>query len=178
MIPLTTVIAAVASAASGCGSNAPSQTTTAQTPAQGAFAFARCMRAHGVAGFPDPQVSTTSGQTEIRQAVGPQSVANAPVFKTAQAACQTLAPGERNGGPGSHGPGKQALLAFARCLRGRGITDFPDPNPQGRLTLEMVGAAGVDVHSPGFFAAARSCVGVTNGAITVAEVAALTHGSH
>jgi hypothetical protein len=135
------------------------------------------MRSHGVPSFPDPQVSTNGAATSIRQ-VAPEAAVASPAFKTAQKACARFQPGPSNSGPDGQGPRKQLLLAFARCLRAHGISDFPDPNAQGRLTLEMVSAAGVDVHGPGFFTAARRCVGVTHGAITMAQVAAAANGPH
>jgi len=50
--------------------------------------------------------------------------------------------------PGGHqAPSKQVFLAFARCLRSHGISDFPDPDAQGQLTLQMISAAGVDLNA-------------------------------
>jgi len=144
---------------------------------QHALAFARCMRSHGVPSFPDPQVSTSGGSTAIRQ-VAPASAVASPAFKEAEKACAGLEPGPSNGGPDGHGPGKQVLLASARCLRAHSISGFPDPNAQGRLTLAMVSAAGVEVHALAFFTAARRCVGVTHGAISMAQVAAAESGRH
>jgi hypothetical protein len=45
-----------------------------------------------------------------------------------------------------------------------------DPTAQGQLTLQMVHAAGDDLQAPSFLTAARACVGVTHGAITLADV--------
>jgi hypothetical protein len=128
------------------------------------------MRAHGVTNFPDPKVSATATQTRITQ-VAPRSLVKSPAFKSANKACAALAPGPGGGGSSGHGgPGKQALLAFARCLRAHGLTTFPDPNAQGQITSEMITAAGIDLHAPGILTAARGCIGVTHGAITLAMV--------
>lgn len=89
-----------------------------------------------------------------------------------------MLPGPGNSRSDHHGPSKQVLLAFAHCLRARGITNFPDPNGQGELTVEMISAAGVDIHSQQLLAAGKTCVGVTHGQITVAEVEALSSGRH
>ena len=70
------------------------------------------------------------------------------------------------------------MLTFARCLRNHGVSDFPDPDAQGRLTLQMTSAAGVDLKVPSFLRAAKACVGVTHGAITLAEVARAVNGPH
>jgi hypothetical protein len=137
------------------------------------------MHEHGVGNFPDPQVTTTpgGGSASIKQ-VMPASVAASPAFKSAQKACAALEPGPGSGGPNDRGPHKQVLLAFARCLRANGVGDFPDPNAQGQLTLSMIQSAGVDLHAPSLISAARRCVGVTHGAITMAQVAAAVNGRH
>jgi hypothetical protein len=46
------------------------------------------------------------------------------------------------------------------------------------LTLQMMSAAGVDLKAPSFFTAAKACVRVTHGAITLAQVAQATNGPH
>lgn len=162
--------------AAGCGgSPSPSQGQASKSPAQQAFAYARCIRAHGVPAFPDPQVSTTPGSVGIRQGV-PAAAGLSPKFPAAQKACRSIMPAVGKSGGSDQGPNKQALLAFAHCLRAHGITAFPDPNASGQLSGEMISAAGVDIHSPGFFNAAKTCVGVTHGAITLAQVtAAINH---
>jgi hypothetical protein len=134
------------------------------------------MRRHGVSNFPDPVVSTNGAQTSIQQ-VAPQGVVDSPAFKSAQKACASLQPGPGNGGSSTHqGPGKAVLLAFARCLRAHGLPSFPDPNAQGQITSEMISAAGVDLHAPGLLTTAKGCLGVTHGALTMAQlVAAVNH---
>jgi hypothetical protein len=173
-------IATVALLATACGSSGGSPTTT-QPPknaATAAFQYASCMRDHGVSGFPDPQVTTGPGGGSIRQAV-PAGVGTSPRFQSAQKACRGIIAGVI--GPPTQAQRqarKRALLAFASCLRNHGVADFPDPNGQGQLTLAMVRAAGVDLHAPKFMTAAKACVGVTHGAITLAEVAQAINGPH
>jgi hypothetical protein len=171
IIVLGAVLGLVAAVAAGCGSGGPSSTTTKppQSPAGAAYAYARCIRDHGVPSFPDPQVSTSPGQTRIAM-VAPRTMINRPGFKTAQKACQAILPEVSGNRQTEQRARTRDLLAFARCLRAHGISDFPDPGSQGQLTLQMVTAAGVDVHAPGFFNAARQCVGLTNGAIPMADV--------
>ena len=159
------------------GSPSPPQGQSAKSPAQQAFAYAQCIRAHGVPAFPDPQVTTTPGSVGIRQAV-PAGVGTSPAFTAAQKACRGVMPAPGKGGSNDQGPKKQVLLAFAHCLRTHGVTDFPDPAANGQLSREMISAAGVDIHSRSFFNAARACVGVTHGAITMAQVAAAISGHH
>jgi hypothetical protein len=177
-IRLAVLTAAALPLTAGCGGS-PSHASAqkAKGPAAQAFAYARCIRAHGVPAFPDPQVVTTPGSTGIRQAV-PAGAGLSPKFPAAQKACRGILPPAGSGSSDQGGPGKQTLLAFARCLRAHGLTDFPDPNARGQLTSGMIRAAGVDVHGPGFLKAGRACVGVTHGAITLAQVAAAATGGH
>jgi hypothetical protein len=136
------------------------------------------MRNHGVTGFPDPQVTTTPGGGAVKIAtMAPASSRNAPAFRSAQTACRGILPAQGSGLE-RHGPSKQVFLAFARCLRAHGISNFPDPNAQGQLTLDMISAAGVDVHAPSLLTAARACVGVTHGQITMAAVERAINGPH
>jgi hypothetical protein len=137
------------------------------------------MRHHGVADCPDPRVTTTPGGGSVKIAMmAPASVGNSPAFKTAETSCRGILPAPGNDRPDGHGPSKQVVLAFARCLRSHGITGFPDRTAQGQLTPQMISAAGVDVRSHQFVAAGKACVGVTHGQITVAQLEALASGQH
>jgi hypothetical protein len=162
----------------GCGSSpsgpAGSATSSEGGPGASAFAYARCMREHGVTGFPDPHVSVSGPNSGSVRMVVPASVGQDPHFKSASKACNGILP--RPGqNQGTSGPKTQVFLAFARCLRAHGEPRFPDPGPQGQLTLSMIQAVGVDLHAPAFLAAARSCIGVTHGQISMAQVQELVH---
>jgi hypothetical protein len=137
------------------------------------------MRSHGLPSFPDPKVSDSNGKVSVMVGV-PASAAASPQFQAAQKACQGImpAPGANQSQSQQGQPPTQDLLAFARCLREHGVPKFPDPNRQGQLTLEMINAAGVDMHAPGLLTAARGCVDVTRGAITVAQVERAVNGPH
>lgn len=179
---LAALICGLSALAAGCGSKGPS-TTTGQAAQGGsnpdvtaAYAYARCMRSHGVSNFPDPKVHITANQGSIAFAVNP-SETGSPHFKTAQKACNGILPAPSNGGAEDQAH-KQTLLAFARCLRSHGVQDFPDPDVQGQLRLQTVVAAGVDIHSRTFVTAAQACVGVTHGEITMAQIRAGINGNH
>ena len=178
------VAAASAVLVAGCGSSpTPTPTSTrgqsANNPGGQAFAYARCIRSHGVADFPDPKVTTTPGGGSVGIAMmAPSSIGNSPVFKAAQKACQRILPGPGSARSDGNGPSKPVLLAFAGCLRSHGISGFPDPNAQGQLPAQTIAAAGVNVHTPQFLAAGKACVGVTHGQITDADVAELVSGHH
>jgi hypothetical protein len=70
-----------------------------------ALAFASCMRAHGVTGFPDPQVGPGGG---MLQKIDPASGVDpsSPTFQAAQATCQKLQPDgpKMQTGPAGAGP--------------------------------------------------------------------------
>jgi hypothetical protein len=158
-VPLAVAAAAAVSlAACGGGSSAPgvasggSSTATATHgggPASGssydkALAYSRCMRSHGVADFPDPNVSR-NGQAAIDT--------SSPQFQAADSACRSLAPG------GSEHLSQAQLaelraeeLRFSRCARAHGISNFPDPGPSGNLDFD-----GIDRNSPQWQRAWQAC---------------------
>jgi hypothetical protein len=112
-------------AASASPSAAPGAAAASEAGPPGALAFAKCMRSHGVPGFPDPQAG---GGFAFRPGAG---IVSSPAFKAAQATCGKLLPGGGLPTPGSttH-PSAQTLaklLRISRCMRQHGITQFPDP---------------------------------------------------
>jgi hypothetical protein len=67
--------------------------------------FSRCMRSHGVPGFPDPEVSADGGiSLSIRKGSGLDP--NSSRFQAAQRACQKLMPGPKGGPAGPMPSGK------------------------------------------------------------------------
>jgi hypothetical protein len=136
------------------------------------------MRSHGVPNFPDPKVSVSPGHSSIGFAVNP-SQTGAPKFKSADKTCSSILPAPPS--PAQQQAQQQAhrrnLLAFAQCVRAKGVKAFPDPNAQGQLKLPTVVAAGVDIHSRQFLDAATSCAGVTHGEITAAQIRAGVNGT-
>jgi hypothetical protein len=174
----------VAPIVAGCGSKGPSGTTGPAAQAgqnsdvTAAYAYARCMRSHGVPNFPDPHVSISGNHGSVGFAVNP-SETGSPKFDSAQKTCSKILPAPQS--PSQDLARQQAqkrnLLAFAQCLRANGVHDFPDPNAQGQLPLPTVIAAGVDIHSRQFLDAAKACVGVTHGQITMAQIQAGINGT-
>ena len=149
---------------SGVANVASGTTATTTTTTSGLLAFSQCMRAHGVPSFPDPQrfaggnVKLTIHQLQPSQA--------------SLDACTPLLP--RNGGSGQtpHQSRRQLAdeLSFARCMRGHGVSRFPDPTAQGGLSVEMVQAQGIDVHSQAFLRIVQTCLPASHGALTPAMV--------
>ena len=165
--------------AAGCGGGGSSpggasvgSSTTAGTAAtqSGLVGFARCMRSNGVLSFPDPDSSGGIPKPQVVAA----AEANQNGFNAAQTACNRLLP---SGGLGPPQTGKQLRtkladqLSFARCMRSHGVSRFPDPTAQGQLTVEMVQAQGIDVHSPAVLHVVQACLPTSHGALTPAKVA-------
>jgi hypothetical protein len=133
---------------SACGSTAPAGTgggssggNNTAANAQKAVKFAECMRSNGVSNFPDPGAS---GSFTIDGIVNGSSLdPNTPAFKQAISACRDLEPAGFTGSKRSSQQ-QQAALKFAQCIRENGVTDFPDPIPNGPLvdTNRIPSAAG------------------------------------
>ncbi len=129
------------------------------------------MRSHGVTNFPDP---TTQGGG-LRLVIGPKSGIdpNSPLFQHAQKACASFMPTRSEIAAEVAKELQQrlpGLMSFAKCMRHRGVAQFPDPSPQQGLTLAMVAAAGVNIRSPSVFADAQACLPAADGAITAAQL--------
>lgn len=159
-----------AAALAACGSSGGSSGATTGSGGSSKVAsaeglkFSQCMRAHGIAKFPDPspgggiQISASSG-------IDPSS----PGFEAAQKACHAFMPG---GGPGGGQPteaSKTHVLALARCLRSHGVNvadpTTTQPSPalgQGKqMTLAQGGVfltlTAADLDSPALNRAAAAC---------------------
>ena len=127
--------------------------TAAKDPQQAALDFAKCMREHGI-DMPDPQVDE---QGRVRVRVGDPGGGARPDPKKldeAQKACGHLMGG--GDGPGQIDPEERdAMVAFARCMREHGI-DMPDPTGDG-LVIRRDGDGGPDPSSEQFQAAEKAC---------------------
>ena len=55
-----------------------------------ALAMAKCMRAHGVPNFPDPQVTASGGGVQVRISAGSGVDSSSPAFQKAQTVCLPL----------------------------------------------------------------------------------------
>ena len=128
------------------------------------------MRSNGVPSFPDP---TALRGGIPKPTIAASSESASPRFDAAMSACKHLLP---NGGLGSPQTAQQTRtqladeLSFARCMRSHGVSRFPDPTAQGELTVEMVQAQGIDVHSPAVLHVVQTCLPASHGALTPAKV--------
>jgi hypothetical protein len=176
LIPTSVVIVAgVSLLAAGCGGSSPTTAATTTATPSGALAYARCMRSHGVASFPDPISSPGNDKEAVVSAL--EAVSNSQA-QAAQTACMHVNGGSPGTGQSAaQGPADPAaMLAFARCLRGHGFPSFPDPTTSGQITREMLTHAGINLHQPAVLRDADACVSVTNGFVTKANVARFIAG--
>ena len=124
--------------------------------ATAALAFTQCMRAHGVADFPDPNAQ---GQTQISGGPDSDLSPNNPTFQKAQKACQSKLP---QPSPAQQAQALQNALKMSQCMRDHGITDFPDPQSQGggRVSISLHGSPGSDLNpnDPAFQRAQKICM--------------------
>lgn len=163
------------------GSSPPKPTGSSGQPSfrkltDDAYRFAACMRSHGVSNFPDPRVTDSDGSQRIAvQVVGPGTSA----FRAARKACAGIMPQPNNNDQGSQASQQQEqdLLAFARCMRKHGFPKFPDPDAQGQLTLQDIANAGIDIHQPAVIPAADTCLPLTHGTLTRADVLQAVNGT-
>ncbi len=162
---------AVASALSACGSSkspgiaslghragthsggAATTTTAAGTGAsngpppdlgQKLVDFAKCMRAHGVVGFPMPDISSSGGGAVAVRMVVPKQATSSPKWASARAACAHLMPA-RVGPPTISQSDQADYLKAAACVRSHGVPNFPDPtfsDGQVKFTLPPGMSAG------------------------------------
>jgi hypothetical protein len=179
------LVAALALLAAGCGgggspgvASITSSTTTHTTATQsGAVAFARCMRSHGLPGWPDPNSQGVFDKSALEQLGFSKSAVRA-----AELPCGHLLP--EIGGRAPQDTAQQTRtqtadeLSFARCMRSHGVSRFPDPTAQGQLSVEMVQAQGIDVHSPPVLHVVQACLPASHGALTPAKVREALNNAH
>src|SRR5262249_34051442 len=114
------------------------------------LAYARCMRAHGITDFPDPDAH---GNLGLNGQPGSDLDPNSAAYKAANNACKSLLPP-----PQAPPKGTQAQnLAYARCMRAQGISDFPDPKPDGSLQIQASPGGDLDPNNPQYKAAHDAC---------------------
>jgi hypothetical protein len=143
----------------GSTTTATSAGSGGNTPTfQHALRYVDCMRAHGVPNFPDP---SSDGQINVDFAHGGKDGSPAspgidrmsPQYISADQTCRHLLPG----GVPTPEQNQQALaedLKYAQCMRSHGVANYPDPNPNNPNVVRLIG---VDMNSPRFLAAQKTC---------------------
>jgi len=74
--------------------------------------------------------------------------------------CGSSAPAETGSGGGGNNTAANAQKAvkFAECMRGNGVSNFPDPSASGKLTIDAVAnGSSLDPSTPAFEQAISAC---------------------
>jgi hypothetical protein len=109
--------------ASGVASVASTTTAATTTTAQnGALAFARCMRSHGLPNWPDPTSGGEFDKSKLRQL--PYSVSQVRAVEDGPCNHLLAAPAQ---GPPITPADRADYLKAAACMRSHGFSAFPDP---------------------------------------------------
>jgi hypothetical protein len=130
--------------------SAPTSASSSGSPRASTLAYSRCMRAHGIKDFPDPN---SQGNLTLDAGPGSDLNPNSPRFKAADKACKSLLPPRQAPPAGA----KDANLKYARCMRAHGISDFPDPQADGTLRIEAKPGTDLDPNNPQYKAAYEAC---------------------
>lgn len=114
---LAAVLMCLAVSAAACGVAACSADPgNGNGTSDSGLAFAQCMRANGVRNFPNPSGNGVVNLSGINQ--------NSPQFQHAAGICGQSA----NADPAQQqAQGLAKGLAFSRCMREHGVTNYPDP---------------------------------------------------
>jgi hypothetical protein len=148
-------------ALAACGGSGHKSSASASS----AYAFATCMRAHGVPNFPDPTASAGGAGFSVAQVPGSSVVTvdgvtfSGPAFQGASKACSHVGGGISP--PPLSEAQKQGMIAKARCIREHGVPGFPDPTigPGGKGVGMQLGR-GFNPDSPAMRHAAKACAAV------------------
>lgn len=155
--PLASTLAAAGGAAllvGGCASSHRTGVSAGGSVDQRATvalrSFARCVRAHGLPDFPDPQIGS-DGVPRF-----PDSAPRVPT--SAQQACRRVAaeiPGQYSSTTAVSSSDYAKLLRLARCIRAHGIPNWPDPNALGEFPIDPTNGQGGKRGFPALRACAR-----------------------
>jgi hypothetical protein len=83
-----------------------------------------------------------------------------PTLVALVSACGSSAPAQTSGGSGSDpaAANAQKAVKFAECMRSNGVSQFPDPNASGKLTIDAVAnGSGLNPNAPAFKQAISAC---------------------
>ena len=148
-------------AACSAGSNSPGVASASSSPAAGrpsshgsakrsALAYAQCMQSHGIKNFPEPN---SSGQLTVTKGESLPDISS-PQFQAAAKACLSLNPAGVAPNPAQQAQQLQKDIAYAKCMRSHGVTNFPDPDPNSGDSFNL---QGIDVNSQQVQSANKAC---------------------
>jgi len=144
MVAASAVLAACSSGGSqlAAGSAGAGQ---GRSPDAQTAAIVQCYRTHGDPTFPDPVYDPSDGRWHFATSPG-----SAPA--STRQACQHLFPAA-NASPPVPQAQFQQLVRLAQCIRQHGVSNWPDPDPDGSFPLTPA----LMRKPPGWPAASRAC---------------------
>lgn len=129
------------------------KTKTAHYPHNG-LGLALCMRAHGIADFPEP--SAEGGfAISVQRGSGSDLDPASQRFRAAFSACRSVI-GFTLPTPAQQAAQLAQALKFAECMRAHGVTNFPDPGSAGGFRFNPV-SSGLNPNDPVFRTASKAC---------------------
>jgi hypothetical protein len=136
----------VASAQNGANPSASPSASASDDP-DAPLKFSRCMREHGITWFPDP----VAGKMQVAVPKGTDQ----KKMEAAQEACKKFMP---NGGeaPKPSAEDLERVRNMAKCMRENGVPNFPDPAPDGELSIDS-SKLGTGPGDPTFDKAEKAC---------------------
>jgi hypothetical protein len=140
-------VACSSPASSGTGAGTAAGGSAGHT----ALGYSQCMRAHGITAFPDPN---SQGGIDINGGSGIDP--NSSQYQAAHKACKSLLPATTMN-PAQQAGVRAGNLKYAECMRAHGISDFPDPNGQGLLQIQVKPGSDLDPNNSRFQAANKVC---------------------
>jgi hypothetical protein len=158
-------------AACGSGTSSSSPSSSSPSPTSGTssagtggvsaayvsdkLGLARCLRAHGVPNYPDPNAS---GQ----EPPGAKELIRTPQGQAAVGACSSWGNRISNDDAAQNQAAMGEYVRFAECMRAHGLPYFPDPvYAEGRVEFVLSASRdGFDPHSPRVLAKAHQCESV------------------
>ena len=141
------------------GGGSGSSTSNQDKAYEGALKFAKCMREHGV-DVPDPKREAGGGIKITAGSRGRSGGADNAKMQAAQKACQKYlkAGGGRAPSAAEQAKAKDAMLAYTRCMRSRGIKiSDPEFSANGGIMNKIGGPGQTRPDSPAFKAADKAC---------------------
>jgi hypothetical protein len=150
-------VARVAATTTTAASAAADATTTIEYGASGANAqalsFARCMRSHGIANWPDPESNGAFDKSKLRQL----DVSPSRVRSIEERSCRDFFQNAASGqGQTITAADRTDYLKAAACMRRHGFADFPDPTFPGN-GVELHIPSSIDTNASRFKRAAETC---------------------
>jgi hypothetical protein len=139
---------AVATAQEGDVQPSASPSASASHDPDAPLKFARCMRENGITWFPDP---TAGGKMTVNVPKG----FDPKKMDAAQEACKKFMP---DGGAPNKPSAEDLEQArqMAKCMRENGLPNFPDPNPDGGMSIDTK-KLGTEPGSPAWKKAEAAC---------------------